>query len=160
MTLTITLPTSGSAVGPGCFVGVNFSPNITAGQFLRIQIVSDAAPNPTMTNDLWTCSGSLSFTSTPIIGWQGNINSSTYSGPSVFSDQNAIHEGQACHLDVSVLDVSFATIDSGGVLGLVFTPSLFAHQDIGAQARYLKGAIASLHSVDDVWNSVNRVFPV
>lgn len=158
VTLTVDFPTSGSPIGPGTFVGVNFSPNIAAGQFLRLQVVSDAAPNPVMMNDLWTCSSSLSFSSTAVLGWQGNLNSSVYSGPTVFATQGAIHEGQACHLDVSVLDVSFSTIDSGGVLGLVFTPTLFVHQDLGALGRFLKGAIAGAHSVDDVWNSVNRTF--
>lgn len=159
MTLTISFPTSGESVGPGRFVGVNFSPNIDAGQFLRVQLVSDASGTPTMMNSIWTCSSSLSFSSVPILGWQGNLNSNVYSGPVTFQIESSIHEGQGCHLDVEVLDVSFATIDSGGVLGLVYAGQLFAHDDLGAMARYLRGSIAGSHSVDDVWNAVNRVFP-
>lgn len=159
MTLTVSFPTSGESIGPGRFVGVNFSPDIASGQFLRVELISDASGNPTMMNHLWTCTGALSFSSVPVIGWQGNLNSATYFGPVPFQTESAIHEGAGCHLDVSVLDASFSPIDTGGVLGLVYAGQLFAHDDMGALARYLRGSIAGTHSVDDIWNAVNRQFP-
>lgn len=157
--MSISFPTSGESIGPGRFVGINFTTNILSGQFLRVQLISDASGNPTMMNSIWTCTGTLSFSSVPILGWQGNLNSATYSGPVTFATESAIHEGQGCHLECDVLDVSFATIDSASVLGLVYAGQLFAHDDLGALARYLRGSIAGSHSVDDVWNAVNRVFP-